>query len=51
MGSMSDTLKDFPRGSGVIVTIRYPDYEKIPVSSEVRAVIETLEGRSCAPPA
>lgn len=36
----------YARGGGVIVTIRYPSYEKIPVPSEVRAAIEALEGRS-----
>jgi acyl-CoA thioester hydrolase len=41
----------YARGGGVIVTIRYPDYEKIPVPPEVRATIETFEGRSFAPPA
>jgi acyl-CoA thioester hydrolase len=41
----------YARGGGVIVTIRYPDYEKIPVPPEVRAAIETLEGKSFAPPA
>ena len=40
----------YARGGGVIVTIRYPSYEKIPVPPEVRAAIETLEGRSFAPP-
>lgn len=41
----------YARGGGVIVTIRYPDYEKIPVPSEIRAAIETLEGKSFTPPA
>ncbi|ADO68503.1 acyl-CoA thioesterase [Stigmatella aurantiaca] len=40
----------YARGGGVIVTIRYPAYEKIPVPAEVRAAIEALEGRSFAPP-
>jgi acyl-CoA thioester hydrolase len=40
----------YARGGGVIVTIRYPSYEKIPVPSEVRAAIEALEGRSFALP-
>ncbi|MBN1208390.1 MAG: acyl-CoA thioesterase [Myxococcaceae bacterium] len=41
----------YARGGGVIVTMRYPEYEKIPVPAEVRAAIEALEGRSFAPPA
>ncbi len=41
----------YARGGAVIVTIRYPDYEKVPVPAEVRAAIESLEGRSFAPPA
>jgi acyl-CoA thioester hydrolase len=41
----------YARGGGVIVTMRYPEYEKIPVPTEVRAAIEALEGRSFAPPA
>jgi len=41
----------YARGGGVIVTIRYPSYEKIPVPEAVRAAIEALEGRSFAPPA
>jgi acyl-CoA thioester hydrolase len=41
----------YARGGGVIVTVRYPDYEKIPVPTEIRAAIETLEGKSFAPPA
>jgi acyl-CoA thioester hydrolase len=40
----------YARGGGVIVTIRYPDYGKIPVPPEVRAAIETLEGKSFASP-
>lgn len=40
----------YARGSGVIVTLRYPSYEKVPVPQEVRAAIEALEGRSFAPP-
>jgi acyl-CoA thioester hydrolase len=41
----------YARGGGVIVTIRYPTYEKIPVPDAVRAAIEAIEGRSFAPPA
>jgi acyl-CoA thioester hydrolase len=41
----------YARGGGVIVTIRYPSYEKIPVPKEIRAAIEALEGRSFEPPA
>jgi acyl-CoA thioester hydrolase len=41
----------YTRGGGVIVTLRYPEYEKIPVPPEVRAGIEALEGRSFGPPA
>jgi acyl-CoA thioester hydrolase len=41
----------YARGGGVIVTMRYPAYEKVPVPDEVRAAIEALEGRSFAPPA
>ena len=37
------------RGGAVIVTIRYPEYEKILVPPEVRAAIETLAGRSFTP--
>ena len=39
------------RGGGVIVTMRYPEYEKVPVPTQVRAAIEALEGRSFEPPA
>jgi acyl-CoA thioester hydrolase len=39
------------QGGAVIVTIRYPEYQKIQVPPEVRAAIETLEGRSFPPPA
>ncbi len=39
----------YARGGGVIVTIRYPSYEKLPVPEEIRAAIEALEGRSFAP--
>jgi acyl-CoA thioester hydrolase len=41
----------YSRGGAVIVTLRYPEYEKMPVPQEVRAAIETLEGRSFAPSA
>jgi len=41
----------YARGGAVIVTLRYPEYEKTPVPQEVRAAIETLEGRSFAPSA
>lgn len=34
------------RGSAVIVTLRYPTYEKVPVPERVRAAVEALEGRS-----
>lgn len=34
------------RGSAVIVTLRYPGYEKVPVPERVRAAMEALEGRS-----
>jgi acyl-CoA thioester hydrolase len=36
------------RGGGVIVTMRYPTYEKIPVPPEIRAAIESLEGKTFA---
>jgi acyl-CoA thioester hydrolase len=39
----------YARGGAVIVTIRYPEYEKMQVPPEVRAAIETLEGRSFPP--
>lgn len=41
----------YARGGGVIVTIRYPEYEKTPVPPEVRAAIEALEGTSFTAPA
>lgn len=41
----------YARGGAVIVTLRYPEYEKTLVPQEVRAAIETLEGRSFAPSA
>ncbi len=33
------------RGSAVVVTLRYPAFEKIPVPEGVRAAIERLEGK------
>ncbi|MDY7230104.1 acyl-CoA thioesterase [Hyalangium rubrum] len=39
----------YTRGGGVIVTIRYPSYEKISIPLEIRAAVETLEGRSFDP--
>ncbi|XXF77745.1 thioesterase family protein [Myxococcaceae bacterium GXIMD 01537] len=36
----------YARGSAVVVTLRYPAYEKIPVPEPLRAAIEKLEGRS-----
>ena len=38
----------YARGSAVLVTLRYPDYTKVPVPAELRAAIEALEGRSLA---
>nr|QKW93787.1 acyl-CoA thioester hydrolase [Vitiosangium cumulatum] len=35
----------YARGGAVLVTLRYPTYEKVPVPAEVRASIEALEGR------
>ena len=35
----------YARGGAVLVTLRYPTYEKVPVPSEIRAAIEALEGR------
>ena len=34
------------RGGAVIVTLRYPDYVKVPVPAPIRAAIEALEGRA-----
>ncbi|SEM24421.1 acyl-CoA thioester hydrolase [Stigmatella aurantiaca] len=45
----ADTGTLYARGSSVIVTIRYPAYEKIPVPAEVRAAIEAVEGRAFPP--
>jgi acyl-CoA thioester hydrolase len=36
----------YARGSAVVVTLRYPAFEKVPVPQAVRAAIEQLEGRS-----
>ena len=36
----------YARGGAVLVTLRYPAYEKTPVPADVRAAIEKLEGRS-----
>jgi acyl-CoA thioester hydrolase len=41
----------YTQGGGVIVTMRYPAYEKVPVPPELRAAIEALEGHSFPPPA
>ncbi|MET0404042.1 MAG: thioesterase family protein [Cystobacter sp.] len=38
----------YARGGAVLVTLRYADHQKIPVSTEVRAAMEALEGRSFA---
>ncbi len=36
----------YARGSGVVVTVRYPEYQKVPVPAELREKIEKLEGRT-----
>lgn len=36
----------YARGSAVVVTLRYPSMEKVPVPEPVRAAIEQVEGRS-----
>lgn len=36
----------YARGGAVLVTLRYPDYVKVPVPAEIRAAIEALEGRT-----
>jgi len=35
----------YARGGAVLVTLRYPTYDKVPVPPEIRAAIEALEGR------
>jgi acyl-CoA thioester hydrolase len=35
----------YARGGAVLVTLRYPTYEKVAVPPEIRASIEALEGR------
>ena len=34
------------RGGAAVVLLRYPEYTKVPVSPELRAAIEALEGRA-----
>ena len=36
----------YARGSAVLVTLRYPDYVKVPVPAPIRAAMEALEGRA-----
>lgn len=36
----------YARGSAVVVTLRYPAMEKVPVPENVRAAIEQVEGKS-----
>jgi acyl-CoA thioester hydrolase len=39
------------RGTSVLVMVRYPEVEKVPVPGEVRRAMEALEGRSLEAPA
>jgi acyl-CoA thioester hydrolase len=39
------TGQRYSRGGAVLVTLRYPSYEKVSVPAEIRASIEALEGR------
>jgi acyl-CoA thioester hydrolase len=36
----------YARGSAVVVTLRYPGYEKVSVPAPARAAMEALEGRA-----